>query len=322
MNLGKYLFGFREEYFDEVDPEIRTRQFRVYNLLALMLLVLVGLSFCAGLIYGLIIFNSWGHAITIGLFLAGISFILLLLVLFLNMTTNYRSLYEKMTYMESEFKPYYGQDLKDLSDEMAHQMVQEKKNLLRETNLSPDPNQFHFSNIVTSSIKVILILILSIVVGNALELFMFRQRVNESLNRIEHAHQLSPEYQNDSTNVIEPELSSLASWTKSMVQEDPNDPFKLIHSRSFILSFDVLARSIGNWKITFDVLFALLFLTPILIVKKSKEYAGGTYLKEVALADISTSFLFFLLSQRKIQHIKDKIEREYDYEKAFKAKSK
>jgi hypothetical protein len=318
MNLGKYLFGFREEYFDEIATEIRNRQFRVYNLLALMFLVLVALSIFAGVIYGLVIFNSWYFACAIGLFLGGISFILLLLVLFLNMTTNYRSLYEKMTHMDSEFMPYYGQDLRSLSDEMATQIVQEKKNLLRETNITPDPNQFHFSNILTSTIKVVLILILSFVIGNALEMFIFRQRVNESLYRIEHAHQLTEEYQKDSTNLIEGEVGLLASWTRKMVTEDSSDPFKLIHSRSFILSFEVLQMSIGNWKITLDLLFALLFLTPIILVRKSKEYAGGTYLKEAALADISTSFLFFLLSQRKIQHIKEKIHAEYDNEEVQK----
>jgi hypothetical protein len=56
-------------------------------------------------------------------------------------------------------------------------------------------------------------------------------------------------------------------------------------------------------------------------VKKSRKYAGGVFLKEVALSDITTSFMFFLLAQRKIQQVKKTIENEYDYSKLLKKRN-
>jgi hypothetical protein len=76
MNLGKYIFGTREEYFDKMDDDTRKRQYLVYNILTLMFFVLVTMSFIAGLIYGLIIFNSWIISIFVGLFLGLQNFIL------------------------------------------------------------------------------------------------------------------------------------------------------------------------------------------------------------------------------------------------------
>ena len=98
MNLGKYLFGIREEYFTKVGDKEKDRQFLVYNNLSLMFYTLIAISTLAGVIYGLVLFNTWSIAIGVGLFLGGISFALLLLVFFLNMTTNQQNLYLTITH--------------------------------------------------------------------------------------------------------------------------------------------------------------------------------------------------------------------------------
>jgi hypothetical protein len=63
-----------------------------------------------------------------------------------------------------------------------------------------------------------------------------------------------------------------------------------------------------------DVLFALLFLTPFVLVRKSHEYGGGELLKEAALMDISISYYAFLITQRESKKITDRISTEYDYQ--------
>jgi hypothetical protein len=56
-----------------------------------------------------------------------------------------------------------------------------------------------------------------------------------------------------------------------------------------------------------------LFIIPLILVKKSRKYGGGIFLKEVALSDISTSLMFYLLARRKSQQVRKIIEAE-DYE--------
>ena len=103
-----------------------------------------------------------------------------------------------------------------------------------------------------------------------------------------------------------------------MLQEDKNAPFILIDSKSLLLSMEVLNKCIGEWKIVLDIVIALLFLTPFVLLKKSKEYAGGLFLKEAALYDIQCSHMFYLISERERRKIKEKIQNDYPYNELVK----
>jgi len=324
MNLAKYIFGFREEYFNKVSVEEKKKQYTAYNLLSLMLFILVIFSFLAGVIYGAIIFQQWIFAIITGLFLGGVSFILLLLVLFLNMTTDYNRLYDYMTDNSKIIEPYLDKDLTQLSDEELQVIAQEKKMLLREENQVPDPARFHISNIFTSIIKVTLILILSSIVANGFEFYIFRNKINDSLNIIRTNDKINELAQLQVADLKEHSNNYLvinAHWLLEMLNEKAEQPFLLIRSYSILLSLEIMQKALGNFKIVFDLFFSILFLTPLVLVKKSRKYAGGVFLKEVALSDITTSFMFFLLAKRKIQQVKKTIENEYNYSKLLKQKN-
>lgn len=315
MNLGKYIFGVREEYFAKASIKDKERQFLVFNNLTLMYFIMVGFTALSGIVYGLVIFNNWIYAIGLGLFFGAICFVLLLLVFFLNMTTNFQELYLTMTDMNPLFEPYYSKDLKNLSDEVALATVEEEKQKLRETNQKATFDYFHLSSVITSTIKVVLILIISAVVANAMELLFFKNSINQSLNQIKNdptikicANAKEQENSDDLNGKI-----ILAKWTLNMLEPEKGQSFKLINSQSFLLAHQVLDMSLGPWKILLDVAFALLFLTPFILLKKSNEYAGGIFLKEAALVDIAHSYLFFLIAERERQKIKVKIEQEYDY---------
>ena len=320
MNLGKYIFGTRDFLLDKVEEQARVGQYRAYNLLALMFYTLVLACFISGVVYGLVLFNDWLMAIGIGLLLGLISFVLLILVLFLNLTTNHQDLYNNMTNMSQIFKQYEGQDFTHMSDEEALKRVHEQKMLLRETNHTPSFDHFHVSGIFSSAIKVILILVISCVVANAFELLMFHKSLNNTLAQIEASPMLHAAAElRDSTGNInslsaqQQEKQVLAQWTLDMLKEEPGKPFKLIHSQSILMAFEVLDLSIHKYKILMDVLFALLFLVPFVLVRKSHEYGGGELLKEAALMDISISFYAFLITQRESQKITHRISTTYDY---------
>lgn len=320
MNLGKYIFGTRNFLLEKVEEEARAGQYRAYNLLALMFYTMVLACVISGIVYGLVLFNDWLLAAAMGLLLGLISFVLLILVLFLNLTTNHQDLYNNMTNMSAIFKQYEGQDFSHMSDEEAIKRVHEQKMLLRETNHTPSFDHFHVSGIFSSAIKVVLILVISCVVANAFELLMFHKSLNNTLAKIEASPMLNAAAElRDSTgstlhlSMLQQEKQVLAQWTLDMLREEPGKPFKLIDSQSILLAFEVLDMSVGKYKILMDILFALLFLTPFVLVRKSHEYGGGELLKEAALMDISISFYAFLITQRESQKIIHRISTEYDY---------
>lgn len=320
MNLGKYIFGTRTFLLEKVEQEAKAGQYRAYNLLALMFYILVLSCMISGVVYGLVLFNDWLLAMVLGILLGLISFVLLILVLFLNLTTNHQDLYKNMTNMSEIFKEFEGQDFMHLSDEEAIKRVHEKKMLLRETNHTPTFDNFHFSNVMSSAIKVVLILVISCIVSNAFELLMFRKSLNNTFAKIEASSMLHAAAElTDSTgstynlSAIQQQKQVLAQWTLDMLKEEPSKPFKLINSHSILLDFEILDLSLGKFKVLMDILFALLFLTPFVLVRKSHEYGGGELLKEAALMDISISFYAFLITQRESQKIMHRIKNDYDY---------
>jgi hypothetical protein len=325
MNLGKYIFGINESYLEGLEEKTIRRQIFVYNVLSFMLLTLVFLVFIAGTVYGVVIFGNWIYALFVGLVLSLISFIILLLVFFLNMTTKYQSLYDMMTNMENVFKRFYGKDLTAMTDEEAIVIVEEHKLKIASASIEPSNESFHWSKIFTSAMKVILILIISIITANGIELLMFSSSINESFTTIKNSDILTTSIQKkenlDSTlNIYQ--QGNEAEWTLSMLEEKQDSPFHIINTYSILLAIDVMDMSLGNWKIVLDLLFTFLFLTPFILVKKSKEFSGGEYQREVAIHDICTSYLFFLLSQRECQRVKHIISNEYDFESALKVKYK
>ena len=83
MIIGTYIFGIRKELLNHLPEEVARRQTFIFNMLGLMLIVLALLGTASGLIFGLVLFNHWGLAIACGIFLGGVFFLLLQLLLFL-----------------------------------------------------------------------------------------------------------------------------------------------------------------------------------------------------------------------------------------------
>jgi len=320
MKLSKYLFGINKEYLNTTEQDISKRQILVYNILSIMLLTLVFIIFLSGIFYGVIIFGNWFYAIIMGIFLALICFVVLLLVLFLNMTTKYRSLYEMMTNMDSVFKKSDNINLSKMNDRELIEIVNIHKKEISNSSIESDPDPFHWSKIITSSIKVALILIISIVIANGIELYLFKGSINKSISIIKNSEQLNKSIlKNNEKNdiIIYNKKYATAQWTYNMLDEKKDQPFHLINCYSILLSIDIMNMSMGKWKLFVDILFTLLFLSPYILVKKSIEYSGGVYQKEVALHNISTAHMFYLLTQRKCQGIKKEILEKFHYDKAL-----
>jgi ABC-type multidrug transport system fused ATPase/permease subunit len=311
MNLGKYFFGIREERFDKCSEESKNRQLFIYNILAAMLMMLTLLLFLSGLIYGLVLFQNWAISIFLGFFLAGITFNLILLVLFLNLNSGYSELNDTALNMDTFFKEHHSDNLIHETDEKLQAHVQDIKMQLREKHITPEYGRFHFSNILKSAIKVGLLLMLSIIVANALEIWIFRDKINQSVAEIRQTALIKARAAENSSLTTASDKTQYAKWVLEMSQPEPESP-NFIHCKSITLTLDILQFSLGDFKILLDVLVAFLFLIPFFLIQKSKEFKGGDYLKEVCLENISTSYYFYLISQREYQRIIDWNEQNFN----------
>lgn len=319
MNLGKLFFGVRSEILINVSSEEANRQVFIFNILGFMLFLLSFSCAGAGLIYGLIIFNNWAVAIFTSVFLGFICFILLQLLLFLSMQTQYIKIKDQLSNMETLYDKYNGVDFKGLSDEEAVEMVTNMKMALSKDSIKSEPSPFHFSQIIVSALIISLVLLISFIVANGYEVLMFRGSINNSFNEIkhsEHIQNLAKDYKvSKNTTHLEQKLDAV--WTLSMLKEQKGKEFKVVNCYSLLMTMDILSIGLGKTKILIDLLFAAIFLIPYLLVKKSEEFGSGAFLKEATIDGIGTSFLMFLLSSRKIQQVETKIKTEFDYNKAL-----
>ncbi len=322
MIIGTYIFGIRKELLNHLPEEVARRQTFIFNMLGLMLIVLALLGTASGLIFGLVLFNHWGLAIACGIFLGGVFFLLLQLLLFLSLQTRYRNLKEQLSDMESLYNDYKGLNMTTLSDEEALEIVSNYRITASASHIKTEPNPFHLSQLLISASIVSLALLLSFIVASAIEIWMFRHSLNEKFQEIKHSNELNhlaKDYQQQGNTTFN-EQKMEAYWTLKMVDNSTGEAFKLIHCHSLLMTFDVLMAGIGNTKVLIDLLFACVFLIPYILVKKSDEISGGELLKQVTIDAISTSLLMHLLSTREIQRVKHNIETEYNYSETLGSK--
>lgn len=191
MIIGTYIFGIRKELLSRLPEEVARRQTFIYNMLGLMLIVLALLGAASGLIYGLVLFNHWGLAIACGIFLGGVFFLLLQLLLFLSLQTRYRSLKEQLANMESLYSDYKGLNMSTISDEEALEIVSNYRLTASASQIKTEPNPFHLSQLLISASIVSLALLLSFIVASAIEIWMFRNSLNEKFHEIKHSTELN-----------------------------------------------------------------------------------------------------------------------------------
>jgi hypothetical protein len=319
MMLGLHLFGMRKNLLHQLPGEVAKRQVNIYNLLALMLLVLSILGAASGLIYGLVIFNNWAIAVGCAVLLGFIFFLLLQLLLFLSLQTRFKEIKSQLSNMNNLYEQYKDHDLSGISDEEALEMTTNYRMTMRESAIIAEPTPFHFSQLIISTLFVSIILTISFLVASAIQIWMYRTTLNNTFFEIKNSTEIVElaEAFKKQEKPLFLEQKMEAVWTLQMLTPAKGEDFKFVNCQSILMTFDVLFSGRGNTKIVIDLLFALLYLIPFLIVKRSEEVAGGALLKEASIEAIGKSYLMFLLSSRDIQKTKRKIETTFDYDKVL-----
>ncbi len=121
------------------------------------------------------------------------------------------------------------------------------------------------------------------VFSTGFQLLIFKGQINEVLEK--------------TTQILSQELPD--SWLLMNVLTPSNkEEFVLLNCNSLLLVIHLLVKGLGFWKLVLDVIFMLLILLPLILIHKSKEIQNGSYVKELALHEVSISFLHFLKTQK------------------------
>jgi hypothetical protein len=290
------ILGVHDDYFQKTDPEATSRQKTIYRHLAVMLLVLALLSGVSFGVYGLAVFHSWVVAVFLGITMTAIVFNLMKTIIVLSIVPKQAHIFDPWIDQRRFFEHHYGQDMKNLTEEKALEIVYGLKQTLREKQGALLRETTGWGFFLKSLIKVTVMVVFALVVANGLELLLFRDSINQVLDSIKSS--LSP-----------------TDYAYSHMLSMENDaPFVFLHSRSILLDLHIMSSGLGYWKWAMDFLAIGIFLAPLLIVQKSREVTEGMYVKELALSEITIGYYHFLTTEQYCQSLLDEMQH-LDYHK-------
>lgn len=293
MSWHKYI-GIDTDLLTKVDSKQSERQIFILSTLTLMLFVISIICFISGIVYALIIFQSWPIAIFIGLFLSVMVFNLYRLLVMTALDVSESSLEPYYLDHEKHYSEYVklDEDYSKLTDEKIKEIVYVAKDKLREKTAFNPPNRDTKRHPLTMSLRVLILTIIGLVFANGLELFLFNNQINEVLN-----------------DLLKLYTSNNDIWmVENMLNPGKGSSFSVLNTNSLLLALEILNKGLGNWKLLIDLIFILIFLLPLIIVVKSKEIKQSEYVQELALSELTITFYHYLHTQKLCKKIENEIK--------------
>jgi len=293
MSWHKYI-GIDTDLLTKVDPKHSERQTLILSTLTLMLFVISIICFFSGIVYALIIFQSWPIALFIGVFLSVMVFNLYRLLVMTALDVSESSLEPYYLDHEKHYSDYVEleEDYSKLTDEKIKEIVYVAKDKLREKTALNPPNRDTKRHPLTMFLRVIILTIIGLVFANGLELFLFNNQINEVLNDLVKLYATKNE-----------------TWmVENMLNPREGSSFSVLNTNSLLLALEILNKGLGNWKILIDLIFILIFLLPLIIVLKSKEIKQSEYVQELALSELTITFYHYLHTQKLCKKIENEIK--------------
>jgi len=289
--------GIDTNLLKKADPVLRDRQIRMLSILSIMLIVIGLICTISTVVFTLLIFHHWLIAIVSGLFMGLVAFNLYRLLVMTAMDASGTVLGD---YMRDHEKHIYEQvdreaDLRTVSEERILDMVVLAKQQLREKPvLDKLKSGQQTATILTMFLRVIMLCIMALIFAAGIEILLFKEQINAVFETLKGIY-----------------LQGGDRWMVEQVLTPPaGDQFYIIHANSLLLILDVLTEGLGYWKLLLDLLFMILFLIPLAIVFRSRELAGGEYIKEWVLSAVSISYYHHLTTNKYCQQLATRFKEE------------
>lgn len=270
---------------DKVDPEQRDKQIFSFSLLTIMLIIIGLICTFSSMIYLMIIFHSWFISISAAIFFGLVAFNVYRMLVMTALDAYGTVLGEYMRNHEMHYFEHVDREEKfaDHSDEKILEIVGVAKQKLRERPVfETGRKSMKVSEVLTMSIRVVILSILALTFATGIEIFMFRDKINDIIKVLSQLYTAQGD-----------------TWTiENILRPAPGDEFFIINSNSLLLVIDVLERGLGNWKILIDLFFLIVFLIPLALVFRSKEVKRDLYVKEMILNMVSITFYHYIHTQK------------------------
>lgn len=290
------IFGLRKEILQKIiNEDDKKRQLWIYNWLGFFIIVLSLLGGFAAFNYIALIFNGLWVSITVGLIFSLIFYNLLMLMMVISIAPRKKTAYEKWVNKDDTFAPHLHEDLSGLSEEKALQLVYSAKDRFRdEIRESKEDKKEGSEAFLTLFIKIAFVVFLGVIVANGCELFLFRNKINDSITEM----QASPLFKNN-------------DWLQENIfaNQEKGD-YIFIRSNSILLPLNLLQKGLGNWKIFIDLIFTMLYALPFVVFRRSKEFSDGAYINELVLSEMTIAYYHYLTTRSYCQKLRKTMEAE------------
>jgi hypothetical protein len=302
--------GIDEKIMQKIDANDKNRQIDIFSLISIMIIVVSIIGFFASMIYLVIIFQNWVIGCIGAIIISLIFFNCYRFLIITSLNAESTSLASYHSNHEKQYEDLINNDgsyLCSLSETETIKLVNDRKEFLRINYLNTNTSKYKInSSFYTLLIRVFFISVFALIFATGIELFIFKNQINDILY----------------TTAIKLQNEVPDSWLlKNVLNTQLQKQFVLFNSNSLLLLTDVLNAGLTSWKTLLDFIFLTLFLLPLLLIHFSDEIKKGSYLRELALHEISISFYHFLKTQQYCALLKNQIETR-DLVKHFKSSVK
>ena len=293
------LIGVDDRVLANVDPQHNERQSYILSMIGIMITVIPFICFLSSIVLAAPIFQSWIVGIFIGLFLGLVVFNLYRLFVMTALDVSGTALENYYTHHEKHFEANIdvNQDFSKLTDQDLIKIANDSiVKLRKKTSLDAGHSKITFEHLLTMIFRVLILSTIAIIFASGIELFLFKNQINNTIQEVITLYQTQ-----NNTEALK-------------VYFDNNGEGLMFKTNSILFLLQVLIKGLGVWKFVIDIIFIIIFLTPLAIIFKSMELKKSEYVQELALFEIETTFLHYLRTQKLCNEIIGKIALEHNYD--------
>jgi hypothetical protein len=278
--------GFDERIMHKVDPKQVERQRFIFSILTLMLVAVALIVFFSCLVYSLVLFHNWPISIIVSIFLSLVVFNIYRFLVVSAVNASYSGLSPILKNHEKAYDEFLSNDLDftSFTESQIQHLINAKKEYLR--SIFPAvamPGTSVSSGYWTMLIRISIITVFAIIFSTGIELFIFRESINEVLY---------------ATKVVLIREQPNSFILNDLLRSKNGEEFIWFNCNSLLFLLNILNSSLGNWKLFLDIIFLAIFLMPIVLVFRSREVLFGSYVQELALHEIAISHYHYLRTQK------------------------
>lgn len=273
--------GIDKRVLRNTNPAQRDTELFKFNMLGLMIILVALIAFGSSVVYLLLISHRLILSLCLGLLIGLMVFNLYRLILVTSINAYHTELGEFQSDHERLFKHVGPAQAGGLDEEAIQELVAQRISALRNLALEDKGYRHDNAQMATFLIKLLILALFALVFATGLELFVFRNQLNNAFEAIRQVYATRPE-----------------SWiVRSALRPPDEGGFFLLECQSLLFAIDILKLGLGPVKILIDLSVTGIFTIPLILTYRSYELIDSAYVREQALQEMGISYYHYLKTQ-------------------------